>query len=45
MYAFRDDLATTLSEIRAAGLFKSERQLTTPQSAQVATPSGPVLNF
>jgi len=45
MYAFSDDLATTLSEIRAAGLFKSERQLTTPQSAQVATPSGPVLNF
>jgi len=41
----RADLAATLDEIRAAGLFKAERQLTTPQSARVATPTGPVLNF
>ncbi len=42
---FRADLADTLAEIRGAGLYKTERQLTTPQSAHVATPSGPVLNF
>ncbi len=41
----RNQLATTLDEIRAAGLFKSERELTTPQAAQVATAAGPVLNF
>ncbi len=45
MYAIRDDLRTTLDEIRDAGLYKSERELTTAQSAHVATPSGPVLNF
>lgn len=41
----RAGLATTLDEIRTAGLFKSERELTTPQAAQVATAAGPVLNF
>ena len=45
MYALRDELSTTLEEIRAAGLFKTERQLTTPQSVHAATPAGPVLNF
>nr|WP_300150921.1 glycine C-acetyltransferase [Propionicimonas sp.] len=47
MYAseLRTDLADTLAEIRGAGLYKTERQLTTPQSAHVATPAGPVLNF
>lgn len=45
MYAFRDDLAATLEEIRDAGLYKSEREITTRQSAHIATPAGPVLNF
>ena len=45
MYALRDELSTTLEEIRAAGLYKTERQLTTPQSVHAATPAGPVLNF
>jgi glycine C-acetyltransferase len=45
MYAIREELAATLDEIRAAGLYKRERELTTPQAAHVATPSGPVLNF
>lgn len=45
MYAFRDDLAATLDEIRDAGLYKSEREITTRQSAHIATPAGPVLNF
>jgi glycine C-acetyltransferase len=45
----RDDLRTTLDEIRAAGLYKHERQLASPQSAHVvATGRGDaseVLNF
>ncbi|MGV8910511.1 MAG: glycine C-acetyltransferase [Propionicimonas sp.] len=45
MYALREDLSATLEEIRAAGLFKSERQLTSAQSVHAATSSGPVLNF
>ncbi len=42
---FKDQLTATLDEIRAAGLYKSERQLTTPQAASIATTSGPALNF
>ncbi|MGB3256544.1 MAG: glycine C-acetyltransferase [Ornithinimicrobium sp.] len=45
MYAFKDDLAAELAGIREAGLYKSERQLTTPQSAHVQTTSGEALNF
>ncbi|MFI2209667.1 glycine C-acetyltransferase [Streptomyces sp. NPDC020141] len=47
MYAsVRDDLRTTLDEIRAAGLHKPERVITTPQSATVSVASGDeVLNF
>lgn len=45
----RDDLRTTLGEIRAAGLHKPERVIGTPQSATVAVTSGgragEVLNF
>ncbi|MER0425275.1 glycine C-acetyltransferase [Streptomyces microflavus] len=45
----RDDLRTTLDEIRAAGLHKPERVMGTPQSATVAVTSGgragEVLNF
>ncbi|MEU0981764.1 glycine C-acetyltransferase [Streptomyces griseus] len=45
----RDDLRTSLDEIRAAGLHKPERVIGTPQSATVAVTSGgrvgEVLNF
>ena len=35
--AFKDQLATTLQEITAAGLHKSERELTSAQSAHITT--------
>jgi len=41
----RQQLSDTLDEIEAAGLYKHERQLTTPQGAHVATRQGPALNF
>ncbi len=42
----REQLQTQLDEIRAAGLYKNERVLTTPQSAHVQVASGPeVLNL
>ena len=45
----RDDLRTTLDEIRAAGLHKPERVIGTPQNAAVAVTAGgrpgEVLNF
>ncbi|WP_329061715.1 glycine C-acetyltransferase [Streptomyces sp. NBC_01429] len=52
----RDELSATLDEIRAAGLFKPERVISTPQSASVAVTAsggtddgekadGAVLNF
>ncbi|MYV99919.1 glycine C-acetyltransferase [Streptomyces sp. SID3343] len=45
----RDDLRTTLDEIRAAGLYKPERVIGTPQSATVRVSAGDhpgeVLNF
>ncbi len=41
----RSDLQESLAEIRAAGLYKSERQLATPQSAHVRTGGRDVLNF
>jgi glycine C-acetyltransferase len=43
--AVRSDLASTLDELRAAGLYKLERELTSPQSAQISTAAGPALNF
>ena len=45
MYTLRDELTTTLDEIRSAGLYKTERELDTPQAAQIATASGAALNF
>ncbi|HEY3407800.1 MAG TPA: glycine C-acetyltransferase [Propionicimonas sp.] len=45
MYDLREELSATLDEIRAAGLYKSERQLTSAQSVHAATAAGPVLNF
>jgi glycine C-acetyltransferase len=43
--ATRDDLARTLQEIRDAGLWKHEQQLTSPQSARVTTQDADALNF
>ena len=43
--AFKEQLATTLEEIRAAGLYKSERELTSPQSAHITTTKIEALNF
>jgi glycine C-acetyltransferase len=45
MYAIRDELQTTLDEIRAAGLYKHERELASPQSAHVRSNGADVLNF
>ena len=43
--ALRAELTATLDEIRAAGLYKTERALDTPQSAHIATAKGLALNF
>ena len=43
--AFKDQLAGTLQEIRAAGLYKSERELTSPQSAHITTAKVAAVNF
>jgi glycine C-acetyltransferase len=43
--ATRDDLRRSLQEIRDAGLWKYERELTSPQSAHVATRHSEALNF
>jgi glycine C-acetyltransferase len=43
--AVRDQLQTTIDEIRTAGLYKDERQLVSPQSSHVATGGRDVLNF
>ncbi len=45
MYAVKQDLADELDAIRDAGLYKEERELTSPQSAHVTTGSGAALNF
>jgi glycine C-acetyltransferase len=41
----RGDLGAELAAIADAGLTKSERELTTPQSAHIATTAGEALNF
>jgi glycine C-acetyltransferase len=41
----RDELQSTLDEIREAGLYKHERQLGSPQSAHVESGGKDVLNF
>jgi glycine C-acetyltransferase len=43
--AVRDELKTTLSEIRDAGLYKNERELASPQSSHVLSGGQQVLNF
>ncbi len=46
MYAtVRDQLQLSLDEIRAAGLYKHERQLSSPQAAHVRSAGADVLNF
>jgi len=42
---FRQQLAATLEEIKAAGLYKNERELTSPQSAHITTAKVEALNF
>jgi glycine C-acetyltransferase len=41
----KDELATTLREIEEAGLYKHERELTSPQSAHITTSKVSALNF
>ena len=41
----KDEIAATLQEIEDAGLYKNERQLTSPQSAHVTTRKADALNF
>lgn len=41
----RGELASTLAEIKEAGLYKTERQLASPQSARVTAAGRSVLNF
>jgi len=43
--AFKEQLATTLEFQRAAGLYKNERELTSPQSAHITTAKVEALNF
>jgi glycine C-acetyltransferase len=43
--AFKEQLAATLQEIRSAGLYKSERELTSPQSAHITTAKVAAVNF
>ena len=41
----REELQQTIDEIRAAGLYKTERQLESPQAAQISSAGRRVLNF
>ena len=43
--AVKEQLAATLQEIEDAGLYKREREITTPQSSHVGTTGGESLNF
>ncbi|MFV0461805.1 MAG: glycine C-acetyltransferase [Nostocoides sp.] len=45
MFTFRDEVADALRSIRAAGLYKDERVLTTAQSAHIGTTSTTAVNF
>jgi glycine C-acetyltransferase len=42
---FRDGFREELEEIRAAGTFKEERVISSPQSAAIRVPKGEVINF
>jgi len=41
----KQQLADTLAEIEHAGLYKHEREITTPQAAHISTTAGDALNF
>jgi glycine C-acetyltransferase len=43
--AAKEELRATLEEIEAAGLYKRERELTSPQSAHITTAKTAALNF
>jgi glycine C-acetyltransferase len=43
--SIKAELAATLAEIDGAGLYKRERQITTPQSSHIGTTAGDALNF
>ncbi|HHW82501.1 MAG TPA: glycine C-acetyltransferase [Actinomycetales bacterium] len=45
MYGIKDQLEAELQEIRDAGLWKAERELTGPQGTEVGTKGGEALNF
>ncbi|MEV0698152.1 glycine C-acetyltransferase [Saccharopolyspora sp. NPDC050389] len=45
MYTIADDVRAELDEIRAAGLYKDERVLDSPQSARVGVGGAELLNF
>lgn len=41
----RNDLSTDLSELRHSGLFKTERELLSPQQPHIAVRQGPMINL
>lgn len=43
--AVKDEIRATLEEIRAAGLYKDERELTSPQNAHITTAKTEAINF
>ncbi|WP_277455728.1 glycine C-acetyltransferase [Janibacter sp. DB-40] len=45
MYGFKDELTATLQQIRDDGLWKDERELTSPQQAHITTTKTRALNF
>ncbi len=45
VFAIRDEITATLEEIREAGLWKSERQLGSPQGPHIRTGEREALNF
>jgi glycine C-acetyltransferase len=45
VFPARDELRTTLEEIRSAGLYKHERELASPQSSHIRSGGKQVLNF
>lgn len=45
MYGFKDELTATLQQIRDDGLWKDERELTSPQQAHITTTKTRAINF
>jgi len=43
--SFKKHITERLAEIRAAGLYKSERQILSPQGAEIRVAQGEVLNL